>query len=67
MPSNPLDNMPEALRRQGTSVLPRELHLNGKSNAGVFTASEHPRIAPSPKNALVKQAQVRIAIHCTSE
>nr|TKS04330.1 hypothetical protein D5086_0000145310 [Populus alba] len=60
MPSNPLDNMPEALRRQGTSVLPRELHLNGKSNAGVFTASEHPRIAPSPKNALVKQAQVKV-------
>ncbi|KAJ6876800.1 protein ALWAYS EARLY 2-like [Populus alba x Populus x berolinensis] len=60
MPSNPLDNMPEALRRQGTSVLPRELHLNGKPNAGVFTASEHPRIAPSPKNALVKQAQVEV-------
>ncbi|KAG6750491.1 hypothetical protein POTOM_044987 [Populus tomentosa] len=60
MPSNPLDNMPEALRRQGISVLPRELHLNGKSNAGVFTASEHPRIALSPKNALVKQAQVEV-------
>jgi hypothetical protein len=63
MPSNPLDNMPEALRRQRISVLPRELLVNGKSNAGVFTASEHLRNAPSPKNALVKQAQVRIAIH----
>ncbi|KAI5566422.1 hypothetical protein BDE02_13G018800 [Populus trichocarpa] len=60
MPSNPLDNMPEALRRQGISVLPRELLVNGKSNAGVFTASEHLRSALSPKNALVKQAQVEV-------
>ncbi|KAI9383036.1 hypothetical protein POPTR_013G020500v4 [Populus trichocarpa] len=60
MPSNPLDNMPEALRRQRISVLPRELLVNGKSNAGVFTASEHLRSALSPKNALVKQAQVEV-------
>ncbi|KAL9378991.1 hypothetical protein Peur_027473 [Populus x canadensis] len=60
MPSNPLDNMPEALRRQRISVLPRELLVNGKSNAGVFTASEHLRNALSPKNALVKQAQVEV-------
>ncbi|KAH8490907.1 hypothetical protein H0E87_023151 [Populus deltoides] len=60
MPSNPLDNMPEALRRHRISVLPRELLVNGKSNAGVFTASEHLRNAPSPKNTLVKQAQVEV-------
>ncbi|XP_011023637.1 PREDICTED: protein ALWAYS EARLY 2-like isoform X2 [Populus euphratica] len=60
MPSNPLDNMPEALRRQRISVLPRGMLVNGKSNAGVFTASEHLRNALSPKNALVKQARVEV-------
>ena len=62
MPSNPLDNMPEALRRQKTSVLPKELLVNGKSNIGEFTAIEKLRNAQSPMNALMKQAQVRIAI-----
>ncbi|KAL3591201.1 hypothetical protein D5086_009841, partial [Populus alba] len=58
MPSNPLDNMPEALRRQKTSVLPKELLVNGKSNIGEFTAIEKLRNAQSPMNALMKQAQV---------
>ncbi|KAL9393127.1 hypothetical protein Peur_012412 [Populus x canadensis] len=58
MPSNPLDNMPEALRRQKTSVLPKELPVNGKSNIGEFTAIEKLRNAQSPMNALMKQAQV---------
>ncbi|XP_061970278.1 protein ALWAYS EARLY 2-like isoform X4 [Populus nigra] len=58
MPSNPLDNMPEALRRQKTSVLPKELPVNGKSNNGEFTAIEKLRNAESPMNALMKQAQV---------
>jgi hypothetical protein len=55
--------MPEALRRQKTSVLPKELPVNGKSSIGEFTAIEKLRNAQSPMNALMKQAQVRIAIH----
>ncbi|XP_011036805.1 PREDICTED: protein ALWAYS EARLY 2-like isoform X2 [Populus euphratica] len=58
MPSNPLDNMPEAPKRQKTSVLPKELPVNGKSNIGEFTAIEKLRNAESPMNALTKQAQV---------
>ncbi|CAK7340694.1 unnamed protein product [Dovyalis caffra] len=54
MPLNPLDNMPEALRRQRISVLPKELLVNGESNIGEFTANEHLRNAPSPMNALVE-------------
>ncbi|KAF9669948.1 hypothetical protein SADUNF_Sadunf13G0017700 [Salix dunnii] len=62
MPSNPLDNMPENLRRQRISALPRGLLVNVKSNSREFTASEHLGNAPSPKNALVKPAQVEA--HC---
>ncbi|KAJ6380245.1 hypothetical protein OIU76_016825 [Salix suchowensis] len=66
MPSNPLDNMPENLRRQRISALPRGLLVNVKSNSREFTASEHLGEhlgnAPSPKNALVKPAQVEA--HC---
>ncbi|KAF9681590.1 hypothetical protein SADUNF_Sadunf05G0017400 [Salix dunnii] len=58
MPSNPLDNMPEALRRQKISVLPKELLVNGKPNIGEFTAIEKLRNAQNPMNALMKQVQV---------
>ncbi|KAJ6762737.1 PROTEIN ALWAYS EARLY 1-RELATED [Salix purpurea] len=62
MPSNPLDNMPENLRRQRISALPRGLLVNVKSNSREFTASENLGNAPSPKNALAKPAQVEA--HC---
>ncbi|KAJ6397535.1 hypothetical protein OIU77_018530 [Salix suchowensis] len=58
MPSNPLDNMPEALRRQKISVLPKELLVNGKPHTGEFTATEKLRNAQNPMNALMKQVQV---------
>lgn len=64
MPSNPLDNMPEALRRQISadkfSAISKELQVNGHPNFGspmLFAFDGHLEKAPIPPNTLQKQAK----------
>lgn len=59
MPLNPLENMPEALKRHRFSVTSKELQMSEHSNIGEITTSEHLENAPSPMNTFVKRAQVR--------
>ncbi|XP_059437111.1 protein ALWAYS EARLY 2-like isoform X2 [Corylus avellana] len=66
MPSNPLDNMPEALRRQNISLdkfslISKESQMNGDPNIGgsmIFSSSGHMEKVSSPVNTLVKQGKV---------
>ncbi|KAJ4839919.1 hypothetical protein Tsubulata_023601 [Turnera subulata] len=60
MPLNPLDNMPEALRRHRFSTTSNELQGYGQLNTVGFSSSEHLQHAPYPPNTLVKQTQVDI-------
>ncbi|ESR46581.1 hypothetical protein CICLE_v10000065mg [Citrus x clementina] len=64
MPSNPLDNMPEALRRQISadkfSAISKELQVNGHPNFGspmLFASDGHLEKAPILPNTLQKQAK----------
>ncbi|KAL9447322.1 hypothetical protein AB3S75_014900 [Citrus x aurantiifolia] len=64
MPSNPLDNMPEALRRQisadKSSAISKELQVNGHPNFGspmLFASDGHLEKAPILPNTLQKQAK----------
>lgn len=62
MPLNPLDNMPEALRRQNFafdkfSLTSMEANKNGNLNFG----GPHLEKATSPVNTSVKQGKVRIS------
>lgn len=64
MPSNQLDNMPEARRRQISadkfSAISKELQVNGHSNFGspmLFASDGHLEKAPIPLNTLQKQAK----------
>ncbi|XP_012089049.1 protein ALWAYS EARLY 2 isoform X2 [Jatropha curcas] len=54
MPSNPVDNMPEAIRRHRFSVS-KELQANGRSNTGGFTSTRHLENSQTPMNPLIKQ------------
>jgi hypothetical protein len=66
MPLNPLDNMPEALRRQNIaidkfSLISKESQMNGDPNIGgsmIFASSGHMEKVSSPVNSLVKQGKV---------
>lgn len=70
MPSNPLDNMPEALRRQNISLdkfslISKESQMNGDPNIGgsmIFSSSGHMEKVSSPVNTLVKQGKVILLI-----
>ncbi|XP_021622906.1 protein ALWAYS EARLY 2 isoform X4 [Manihot esculenta] len=62
MPLNPFDNMPEALRRHGFSVMSKELQVNGHSHIGGFTSTRHLDNSEIPMNTLVKRAQVKIIV-----
>ncbi|KAJ7977966.1 Protein ALWAYS EARLY 3 [Quillaja saponaria] len=64
MPLNPLDNMPEALRRPNAAskvcFIPKELQMNGHPNLGTCMTSAlsgHLEKAPSTLNALIKQGK----------
>nr|XP_048323784.1 protein ALWAYS EARLY 2-like isoform X1 [Ziziphus jujuba var. spinosa] len=65
MPLNPLENMPEALRRQNISaenfsLASKELQMNGNLNFGgsmMFASGGHLEKAPSPMNAFVKHGK----------
>lgn len=64
MPLNPLDNMPEALRRQigarKASFTTIEPHINGNSSFGGCEMHASPvKVRPS-SSALVKQGKVRL-------
>ncbi|GLT61171.1 hypothetical protein SLA2020_338940 [Shorea laevis] len=66
MPLNPLDNMPEALRRQNIaidkfSLISKESQMNGDPNIGgsmIFASSGLMEKVSSPVNSLVKQGKV---------
>jgi hypothetical protein len=70
MPSNPLDNMPEALRRQNIaldkfSLISKESQMNGDPNIGgsmIFASSGHMEKVSSPVSTLVKQGKVILFI-----
>lgn len=66
MPLNPLDNMPEALRRQNIvfSLASKEPNKNGNLNFGgpmMFASSGHLEKAASPMNTSIMQVKVRIS------
>ncbi|KAF5739859.1 protein ALWAYS EARLY 2-like isoform X1 [Tripterygium wilfordii] len=64
MPANPLDNMPEVLRRRRFPI-PKELQAHGHSNSGgsmTFTSCGHQERPSSPMNTLVKQAETELSI-----
>lgn len=65
MPLNPLDNMPEALRRQISAdkfpAIPKELQVNGHSNFGasmLFASGSHLEKALISTNTFTKQVKV---------
>ena len=58
MPLNPLDNMPEALKRQRFSIISNEL-VKGHSDTEGFTSNGHLENECHPLN-FVKQSQVNI-------
>lgn len=68
MPLNPLENMPEALRRQNISaenfpLASKELQMNGNLNFGglmMYASGGHLEKAPSPMSAFVKHGTVSI-------
>ncbi|GAV63149.1 LOW QUALITY PROTEIN: DIRP domain-containing protein [Cephalotus follicularis] len=68
MPLNPLDNMPEALRRQNISLhklseISKDPQGNGRVSYGgsmIFSPSGQQEIAPSPMNILVNKAKVSV-------
>lgn len=68
MPLNPMENMPEALRKHNIAVdkfslTSKDLQINGNLNFGgpvMFTSGGHAEKAPSPMNVFVKHGQVRI-------
>ncbi|KAM1051853.1 protein ALWAYS EARLY 2-like isoform X1 [Malus sylvestris] len=74
MPLNPLDNMPEALRRQNIAfdksfLTSKESNKNGNLNFGgpmMFPSSGHLVKATSPVNASIKQGKGD-AIHTTAQ
>lgn len=66
MPMNPLDNMPEALRRQigagKVSCLSKQLQMNEISNFGgcaTCASGGHLEKVPTPSSTLIKQGKVR--------
>ncbi|XP_038714751.1 protein ALWAYS EARLY 2-like isoform X2 [Tripterygium wilfordii] len=64
MPANPLDNMPEVIRRQRFPI-PKEVQAHGHSNTGssmTFTSCGHQERASSPINTLVKQAKTELSL-----
>lgn len=72
MPLNPLENMPEALRRQNLafdkfSVTPKPSQVNSHSDFGgstVFTSSGHLENGTSPVNMSANQIKVRMHRNC---
>lgn len=69
MPLNPLENMPEALRRQNIaidkfSLISKESQMNGDPNIGglIVASSGHMEKVSSPVNTLVKQGKVILLI-----
>ncbi|XP_027363877.1 protein ALWAYS EARLY 2 isoform X3 [Abrus precatorius] len=65
MPLNPLDNMPEALRRQigarKASLLTKEPQINGKSCFGGCETCTSPVKVHTSSSALVKQGKAKVA------
>ena len=69
MPLNPLDNMPEALRRRNIaydkfSCTSKEPNKNGNLNFGgpmMFASSGHLVKATSPMDGFIKQEKVSIS------
>uniref|UniRef100_A0A803R5C6 Uncharacterized protein n=1 Tax=Cannabis sativa TaxID=3483 RepID=A0A803R5C6_CANSA len=70
MPSNPMENMPESLRRQNStidnfSLTSKEPLPNGNLNFGgplMFASSGHMEKGPTSINTLGKHGKVRILI-----
>ena len=68
MPLNPLDNMPEALKRQNItidkfSLLSKEPQMNGHPNFGgsmMLASSGNLDKVTSPMNTFVQQGKVRV-------
>lgn len=64
MPFNPLDNMPEALRRhiddRKGSFIPIEPHINGNSNFGGCENHSSPLKVHTSSSALVMHGKVRL-------
>ena len=71
MPLNPLENMPEALRRHNIaidkfSLTSKELQMNGNLNFGgpmMFASGGHLEKLPSPVNVVLNHGKVRIPIN----
>ncbi|XP_050223660.1 protein ALWAYS EARLY 2 isoform X2 [Mercurialis annua] len=55
MPSNPFDNMPEALRRQTFADIAKELQVNSLPHIGWFNSTRHLENSQTPLNTSAKQ------------
>lgn len=68
MPLNPLDNMPEALRRQNFAtgkfpLISKEPQINGHlsfEGSMMIASSGHMERVSSPMNSMLKQGKVRL-------